>query len=447
MQSLHNMARLALQRSQPERANWPIMTALSLFPDDPQRPRLLYLLGEAFFQQGKLKESAFVFDKIKSEYPEYGEAHSAQVRLTTLELYSKKESLGFSLGPDPQTWIDPAHPLFHVHPDDPYLQEAVLSLGKLLSKKGEQDLAFQLLLNARRGFEETTISPEILKSLVNVARTTIHKAVQTDRHGRAIEMFDGLTQWVPEVWEDLLMLVDLAESYEAIGFYEMASSFYKKAYLLDRHSSSGWDAMLGLVRMEVGLGHYERALALLDQVPPDRKWKQTARGLVEWSGSEHCTQSAETIHRCLKEIPTGMLSLESVVLLGQYYVDRGQYKHAATFLENALSGKSMTGEESIKWAEGYCLLGESLRHLGKTQEAMTHYEKVLEREPWGFLEKWAAYRDSQVGIEAGARDRVRPYLERLLQEPEGALWRGLAEYLDQRMRPAEENTEEGVSWS
>jgi tetratricopeptide (TPR) repeat protein len=306
-------------------------------------------------------------------------------------------------------------------------------------------LAFRLLLNAKRGFDETAITPLMVENLLEMARDTIHEALLKEQHSKVIQRFDTLTRWLPEVWNDEQILYDVGVSYEELGFYETADAIYKRVHHHEGQRGGDWRTALALMRVELALGRGENALNLLGEIPSDQSWKETAKGLLEWAAVDRSPGAEKKIGRWLREIQEGRLSPESIVSVGRWYIDQGAYQKAADFLETALSGKVITGQEGSILAEACCLLGDVLRHLGRSQEAMAQYEKVLRREPWGFLEKWAAYRTLQVGREMGVGERGRPYLERLFQEPEGGLWRRIAEYLDQGMTPV--GKKEDASWS
>ena len=84
------------------------------------------------------------------------------------------------------------------------------------------------------------------------------------------------------------------------------------------------------------------------------------------------------------------------------------------------------------------LLGDALRRLGKKDESLDMYEQALKGKEWGFDEKLAAYRALQVGAESRKKAEVKAYLDRLLEEPEGNIWRELAGLIRVKIEDQEE---------
>jgi tetratricopeptide (TPR) repeat protein len=173
----------------------------------------------------------------------------------------------------------------------------------------------------------------------------------------------------------------------------------------------------------------EAAQSILKEIPSDTAWKKTAEGLLKWVGEAKHPEARAAVARWLQETHDGNPSPAALVALGRWAVATGAYGQGADVLQKGLPREAPKGDASVPWAEAWSLLGEMLTHLGKRSESLSCYERLLGLEAWGESEKWSAYRAIQAGIETGTVSRVRPFWERLFREPEGSLWRRLAEHL------------------
>jgi tetratricopeptide (TPR) repeat protein len=446
-ESLFNMAELALSDKDYKKTAWMLMTALSLYPEHPQRPRWLYLLGDSFLKMGKRSEGAFILGRLKDTYPEAAEAKIAEVRLSAIQAERGQPAVALAYGPAPDIWTNPRDPIFHLKVKDPLLQKALLQLGRTLIAQGELDTAFRVLLNARRGLEDTGVMPMISHNLQDVARFIIHRETVERRYSESIHIFDAVSRWLPRVWNDGAILLDIGLSYEKIGFLQLADLAYERIIKSAEEPPAPETeaATLGLLRVSLRRERFDRARDLLARVSEQYSWKATAEGLLQWAADSPDPGIGERVGQWLQEIQTGNLSPQSLVMVGRWLLRERSYENCAGMIEGALAAAPQSPEDPEGWKEVACLLGEALAHLGKTQGAIEAYQRILNHRPWGWMEKWAAYRALQVGLQRRKLDHLEPYLVRLLQEPEGSLWRNLADVLQKRMRFLEQ--EEGTVWS
>jgi tetratricopeptide (TPR) repeat protein len=190
------------------------------------------------------------------------------------------------------------------------------------------------------------------------------------------------------------------------------------------------------MRAKVALGRTKEALALIKEAPADAPWKGDAQRLLQWVVSAGETEVGPLASAWLAEIQGGRVSPRILVAVGRWSLAHGTQREGAEFLERSLADEaSRVNDADLSWAEAWAVQGDLLDHVGRKRDAISCFERALKRDPWGELEKWSAHRAAQIAVEEGAGERALPYLETLLKEPPGSLWRTLAEHLKARLRP------------
>ena len=230
------------------------------------------------------------------------------------------------------------------------------------------------------------------------------------------------------------MLLDAAASYEDAGFYQISAAIYQRVRRRGASRADYRRATLGLARSVLGLGNPKWALKLMDEAGGDEGRNERARAIIGWASAAEDPAAMRTAARWLGDAARGRLSLNSALLLARFHMARGQKREAAELLQRGLDSKAEGVQETHARAEAWCLLGDVLAGMGRGEEAGEAYLEALGGDGWGFYEKWAAYSAARLGHEAGDLSRVRPYLERLLKEPEGSFFRELARLLKIRSR-------------
>jgi tetratricopeptide (TPR) repeat protein len=435
-ESLENLARSGLAGKRHAAAQWAIMTALSLHAEHPRRARWLCMLGEVYVGQGRLAEATIVLERVPREHPFAKETHLANLRLMALERRCHGKHSQMALAPSPRGLLDPRHPAFHEDPEDVALQNEIVNLGKCLLARGEHRLALPILLNARRGFHEGPSTPALRRAIVDAMRDVVTEANGQGSHQQAVQMIDGLGDTVPEMWQDPILLARIGASYEAMGFWETAARLYGKVRSGRAAGAAHGEATMGLMRATLALGRTKETLALINEASADAAWKGDAQRLLQWVVSARETEVGPLASAWLAEIQSGRISPTTLVAVGRWSLAHGIQREGAEFLERSLAGEASRAEDADpSWAEAWAVQGDLLDHVGRKRDAISCFDRALKRNPWGELEKWSAHRAAQIAVDAGAGERAMPYLEPLLKEPPGSLWRTLAEQLKARLRP------------
>jgi len=427
-ESLTNKARLALWKRMPRKAGWALMTALSLYPLHPWRPRWLYLLGEARLMEGKRDEALVVWEDLIRQASTSLYGRLARLRITTVVLRygGGPRPPVLSVGAPPEEWLNPRHPIYHLDPYDPYLHRTVLKFAEALHFRQQDEEAFQVLANGLKGFDSSAVTPTFRKLLGRLALRLILDGKLTDP-SQVLEVFAVAAPWADELWRDPAVLMEVGQRADEAGFQRFASSLFKRAYKGTKDPNLRSRAAVALVRVQLALGRTEEARAWMERIPSKFPWRSLGKKLIQWVASTGNAEDRTALAAWFAEAPHGKWGPSSLVLMGRWFLLHGEEKDGIAILQKTL----MEAKEPLKvrgrWAEAWCLLGDLLLREGKVREAMECYQRVAEEaggEPPGL---WAAYQLVRLGGEGDtAADRDDAYLDRLLKQPPGSLWRRLA---------------------
>ena len=477
-ESLDNLTYFYLENNRTEEAVWALMTVLSLYKDPRKRPKRLDLLGETYVRQGKYVEAAFAFEKVIEEYPFSSEAKRATIRLSILQHMKSERPVVIGPGLKLGDLEDKMNPLYHEFTGDPAIQRDVLNLAVIFKQRGENKKAFYLLYNALVGFDETVITEKIRFELLDLIRMKIDMEVDSESYKDAIQDYVALAKWVPAVETDPEINLDIGISYEKTknlepavdryefigglgpeqkeyveatkglirvggeledsGFLEVAASVYKS--IRDRGSDRPQyaEATKALFCVILKQGQSRKAVSLLNSIPENHMWTGVGKRLVDRLPEQNDPRYAKMVGNWLYEVGKGQISKQSLLSVAGFYIDQGEYEECADFLQEAIIGWMPDSEDLSENQEAWAMLGDALRKLGKKDESLEVYEQALKGDDWGFGEKLAAYRALQVGAESRKKTEVKAYLDRLLEEPEGNLWRELAGLIREKIEDSEE---------
>lgn len=203
----------------------------------------------------------------------------------------------------------------------------------------------------------------------------------------------------------------LGYCYGNLGRNASALGAYQQALLFE---PDNLDFKLGLVKSAIGLGSYDQALALLDEVlqqHPERDalWALQANVFVQKGQMDKAAVSLEMLRRLGKATPAQLLMLGDLYLnqeardlaLGAYneavekgpganlpkalraadiLASRSAFKEASGLLEKIRStaGTSLTGADELKW---YKLSAKVALGTGDGTKAMEMLEGVIQKNP------------------------------------------------------------------
>ncbi len=442
-ESLENMARLASKAGEAKEARSLVMTAASLHPLHPRHATWLDLVAQGFLDEGKALQAGIIWDRLLQEHPMAAEAPRAKVRAVGLERRCFGPPVMLAPAPSPVALTDPRSGLYQDASSDPLLQGAVLDLVTCLLERGDGATAVAILAAARRRWDGTPPAARARDGLRSAATAAIGAALASGEPAQAVIIFQEASFVVREMEEDVDALGGVARALEALGFEELAADLYGRVLQQGPASAGYGDAVHGLLRVHAGAGRADAALALLGKVPDDRPWKATAEKLLRWAATDSSPELGRLVAGWLVEAQEAKRSVASLMALGRWAAATGAHGQELDILKENLGSMPPPGEDAHGWTEVWSILGDLQAGQGRPLDALAAYERALTREPWGALEKWSAFEAIRHGIQAGAPARVRPLWDRLAREPEGSMWRRLAEYLNGQAHGAVSRDREG----
>lgn len=422
--SLENMATLAIERGDGRRAVWCLMTAVSLYPGHPQRQRWIYALANLLIQQGKGPEAAILLDRLQREHPGTVEAGLAQLRLWAVGHLEVERPVALAGLPHLSSWPDPSYRADYQGQSEPMYQEALLTVARALSARGQGEVALSLLVNASRWFGATKFPPALGQALRELTRSAVDDAVRKGECARAVEIFESVS--VASPGSEAEAMVGVGRCLEMQGFFSTAVDIFSRASSNGGHGPDKVEALTGLLGATLGLARWDDARQLLEEIPEGVAWKRWAEMLLDWASENGDPGSGPAVARWLRDLAQGRIPAAAAVEMGRFSMSSGRDASALDLLRTALE-KGEPGQDPA-WDEAWVVYGDLLARLGRDKDAEAAYRRATEaRAPED--RQWAAYRILMFELEAGVKHGREEQWEVLRRGPEGSPLRRLADLL------------------
>lgn len=422
--SLENMATLAIERGDGRRAVWCLMTAVSLYPGHAQRQRWIYALANLLIQQGKGPEAAILLDRLQREHPGTVEAGLAQLRLWALGHLEVERPVALAGLPHLSSWPDPSYRADYQGQSEPMYQEALLTVARALSARGQGEVALSLLVNASRWFGAAKFPRALGQALRELTRSAVDDAVRKGECARALEIFESVS--VASPGSEAEAMVGVGRCLEMQGFFSTAVDIFSRASSNGGHGPDKVEALTGLLGATLGLARWDDARQLLEEIPEGVAWKRWAEMLLDWASENGDPGSGPAVARWLRDLAQGRIPAAAAVEMGRFSMSSGRDASALDLLRTALE-KGEPGQDPA-WDEAWVVYGDLLARLGRDKDAEAAYRRATEAQA-PEDRQWAAYRILMFELEAGVKHGREEQWEVLRRGPEGSPLRRLADLL------------------
>ena len=440
-ESLENMARILEERGRGKDAARLLMMAISLYGENPRSSLWMILLARALRAQGKVREAAFLAEKVAGRHGSR-DASLAEIFLATLGLECYGAGVPIPVISMTKEILDPRSEVFTQDPKDRDTQRLLAELAECLAKRGDSIVAWELLCNLKRGLSPDSLWPEFQRALWNVGTRVMKESVEAGSFLVAEEIFHELADLFGGFWQEPSLLVLAAKVKEELGFNRLAMELYGRARSLSSSKSQMSEAATGLIRCYLKeLLLHEAMRVFREEGALGFECKKRGEDLIRWVSKIGTKEAGAMAARWLDGMVRKDLHPSTLGAMARLSVEKGACQEALVLLVDILS--PLAEDQSWGDARVWVSLGDLLRCGGRTKDAVRWYARAASSEPLEEPGKDAALKLVQILMDGEARTDLEPYLEKLLREPPGSPWRVLAESMRTKITRREKVYQQG----
>ena len=364
---------------------------VNLYPDHELTATSLNRIGEIYRMAKNSEASAKVFEETLVRKPGSKEADYSQVRIADLGIINP--SLRFNnLIFNYDSFYDPVKTYKDIsvkYPETNLAQMAMLREGITLAKEKSYTAAIQKYKELFAVFPDTEIKEDIFALI----RESFYKLVDTYYGQKGYlpviaTYHQNLSPYLEGV-DNPQVLLRIGESYEAIGFYDLALANYKKVKSFDKKGAFREPLIVKTARIFFAKKNYEKAedsmRKFVKQFGKSKHLKDAWRLLADSLYHQGKYKKAVTAYtKLLKRFPKDLDDSESYYLLADSYFQQEKYAHALKRFKHSIKIfiPAMDGKEIPPHiVDSHFKIGECYFKLKKYTKAVETYQKAIEKKP------------------------------------------------------------------
>mgnify|MGYP003792757425 CR=1 FL=1 len=409
-------------------------TFLQSYPNAEKRPFAMYILANSLLEQNQLDEALTFYNSLREQFPNTSYAVDA-IYKTAWVKYLKNDYAGAKT--DTLTFLDkcgesPLKPegnfllgsiyttegnyedameefqlVYEKYPDSKFAPEAMYKSAECAELLGITQSASQLYMRFIEKYpnHSLTVSAYLRSGDLHTKEGAYEKALDSYLKAKALAQNNPLEEQV---------FIRLAVCYERLNKSEEALQIYQEFINKFPQSQQSYD-----MQLKLGL-HYlkekkdtikaiETLQKLLAQNPPPQIAGQVwhAIGIACYETKDY-EKAAEALLKTVLDYPQVPMEEEQFAWLAQYYLDAQKWDESAKVLKRMQEVlKDYPAPQRLQYRYAECI-----QNLGRTEEAIQEYQKVVDMAPSSASATEALFRIAQIYEHGNQMEQALTFYEK-----------------------------------